>query len=377
MAVSEEGDSTGRSKLLAKTHAAVAESNFPQESAAENKSAGTPLPGFSLEQWKALISAFPRSSLSRMAGNSGNGTWILDTGATNHICGDLNLLSQIQNIAPCSVGLPDGKTVLATKEGCVKFSNGLCLQNVLFVPQMQCHLISVTQLNDTLDCFVQFSSDLCVIQDRVSRKLIGTGERRNGLYYLRESTTVHALTIDGNKHSALDLWHKRMGHPSGNVMRWLAPVSNLRGSFSSSCEICFRAKQHRDSFPASSNKTHDIFELVHCDLWGPYNTPSSCGAKLFLTIVDDHSRAVWINLLMDKTEVFKMFISFVAMVERQFSKKVRVVRSDNGTEFNCLKSFFQTSGIVFQTSCVGTPQQNGRVERKHQHILNVARALRF
>ncbi|CAH9102191.1 unnamed protein product [Cuscuta epithymum] len=201
------------------------------------------------------------------------------------------------------------------------------------------------------------------------------GERRNGLYYLREITTAQVLTISGS--NEFDIWHKRMGHPSVRVMNKLAPMRDFNKSLSSSCDVCFRAKQSKESFPDSTNKTSNIFELVHCDLWGPYNTASSCGAKLFLTIVDEFSRAVWIYLLMDKREVFTMFMSFIAMVERQFSKKVFIIRSDNGTEFNCLKEFFWTSGIIFQTSCVATPQQNGCVERKHQHILNVARALQF
>lgn len=56
---------------------------------------------------------------------------------------------------------------------------------------------------------------------------------------------------------------------------------------------------------------------------------------------------------------------------------MKILRSDNGTEFMRMKEYFRSTGIIHQTSCVGTPEQNGRVERKHRHILNVARALRF
>ncbi|XP_060195150.1 uncharacterized protein LOC132624379 [Lycium barbarum] len=63
-----------------------------------------------------------------------------------------------------------------------------------------------------------------------------------------------------------------------------------------------------------------------------------------------------------------------------FNAKVKVVRSDNALELGkteaCLQ-FFNSNGIIHQTSCVATPQQNGVVERKHKHLLEMARALLF
>lgn len=42
-----------------------------------------------------------------------------------------------------------------------------------------------------------------------------------------------------------------------------------------------------------------------------------------------------------------------------------------------MHDFYPKEGIVLETSCPHTPQQNGVVERKHRHLLETARALRF
>jgi len=78
----------------------------------------------------------------------------------------------------------------------------------------------------------------------------------------------------------------------------------------------------------------------------------------------------------NKGETRSLLHSFVAYVKTQFDKRIKIIRTNNGSEFNH-KVFYDSHDIIHQTSCIETPQQNSVVQRKHQHILNVARSIMF
>lgn len=103
------------------------------------------------------------------------------------------------------------------------------------------------------------------------------------------------------------------------------------------------------------------------------------GRDIFLTIADDHSRFTWLYLLPSKAEVIMVLRKVFLMVKTIHSSTVKVLRTDNGCEcFNTqMTELLKSLGITHQSSCVYTPQQNGVVERRHKHILNIARTLRF
>ena len=80
-----------------------------------------------------------------------------------------------------------------------------------------------------------------------------------------------------------------------------------------------------------------------------------------------------------KSDVIHVIPQFCKMIIIQFHTQVQVFHSDNGREFvnQSLSNFFLEHGILHQTTCSYTPQQNGVAERKNHHILEVARALSF
>ena len=78
-----------------------------------------------------------------------------------------------------------------------------------------------------------------------------------------------------------------------------------------------------------------------------------------------------------KSETQTLLTSFFSFVKTQFNSNIKAIRVDNGGEFASLKYFFSTHGVIYQHTCTYTPQQNGVVERKHRHLLEMARALRL
>lgn len=103
---------------------------------------------------------------------------------------------------------------------------------------------------------------------------------RDGLYYFQEKSMVKANVVEGSI-SSLELWHKHLGHPSEKVVRLLYSVSVSEDKLNKVCEVGHRAKRSRDRFPLSNIQANQCFEMIHYDLWGPYNMVSSCGARYF------------------------------------------------------------------------------------------------
>ena len=90
--------------------------------------------------------------------NKNSNSWILDSGANDHICSSLMWFTTYYKIKPIGVQLPNGNLITAKYAGNVHFSSSLVLVNVLYLPEFSFNLVSVSKLCESSNCDVHFSN---------------------------------------------------------------------------------------------------------------------------------------------------------------------------------------------------------------------------
>ena len=332
-------------------------------------------------------------------------SWIVDSGASDHMTGDATLL---HNYCPqtgnSSVRIADGSLSMVLGIRFAHLIEDIILTPVLHVQNLDCNLLSVRKFSQDLNCVAKFFPRLCEFQGMESGKTIGSAELVSGLYLFRANnppnrqagysscnmstsvskslSSLHSSIFHSsvNNVDEIMLWHFRLGHPNFVYLGKIFPklfINKKPNSFH--CEICQFAKHTRANFPSIPHLPTRPFTMIHSDVWGASRIKNLTGARWFVSFVDDHTRLTWIFLMKEKSEVNHIFQKFHMMIQNQFNAQIQVFKTDNAREYfnSHLESYLSHHGIIHTSSCVDTPQQNGVAERKNRHLLEVARALLF
>ena len=145
-------------------------------------------------------------------------TWIIDSGATSHICHDRSRFTDYVLLSkPEVVSLGDGHKQQAVGRGTVTLQivvsgkvKKYILNNVLHVPKLKFNLISVSKVTSDSKQIV-FSDEVCQIID-ASGSIVAEGQQEGDLYVLRLKDMPQMLASVASVSHDMELWHRRYGH---------------------------------------------------------------------------------------------------------------------------------------------------------------------
>jgi histone deacetylase 1/2 len=241
-------------------------------------------------------------------------TWYTDTGATDHITGELEKLSTREKYNGADqIHTASGAGMNIKHIGHSTIRNpirDLQLHNILHVPSTQKNLVSVYRLASDNNVFLEFHPNLFLIKDRDMKNTLVEGPCRKGLYPLPSTTSKQVFGV--NKVS-LDRWHSRLGHPSFNIVEKVLRNHKLpfvsRLNKDDVCDACQRGKSHQLPYPISTSVSTQPLEHIFSNVWGA--APESAGRyKYYVSFIYDFSKFTWIYLLKYKSEVFEKFREF-------------------------------------------------------------------
>lgn len=327
---------------------------------------------------------------------NGKSNWIVDSGATCHMCNEEELFEEISSLEiPQDITVGDGYSVQAIGKGTVTLEmnisenrNVVCkLSDVLFVPQLSYNLLSVSK-GATNGKKFQFEDFKCDIVD-AKHGIIGTATKHGNLYHLncnglRNKKNHTVMKCDNNATTKEEIWHRRYGHLGVQNLKRLARDKLVEGfdydatKKPTFCEPCIDGKQSKIPFPKTGgDRSKNLLGIIHSDVCGKIETKSLSGAEYFVTFIDDKSRYVWVYVMKHKSEVFEKFKEWKATVEKSTGIQIKTFRTDNGGEYTSkeFEDYLKKEGIHHELTIPKTPQQNGVAERMNRTLVESVRSM--
>ena len=324
--------------------------------------------------------------------------WLIDTGATDHICPTKECMSDyVPFTKPKFVTVANGRREPILGEGTVTlhFENdsSLKLFNVKHVPSSNKRLFSVGKAYrdglsvaiDGLKCLIKDSEGIPLIQAPhfhpywwLIEKSVNESVKSVSFADLHTSE-VHAVDVN--------LWHRRFGHLSSSTLSRMRKtectdgVKLPQGDLSSMignqgyCDVCLSAKMTTAPHRPTANSASQRLDLVHMDLMGPIRPETPDNEKYALTIIDEFSDYSSVVLLNSKADASKEAILVLKQLSRATDSNVKAIRTDGGTEFLGLDKLCRKEGIKHQTTPPYSHQSNGKVERLNRTLQEKARAM--
>jgi transposase InsO family protein len=312
--------------------------------------------------------------------------WFLDSGCSNHICGDKNSFCDLNENFRQIVKLWNNSKMTVMGKGNVRLKvNGLShvVTEVFFVPDLKNNLLSIGQLQEK-GLAILIKHDLCKIYHPTKGLFIQTAMSANRMFILlavsqpNKPTCFYTATQDLSH-----LWHCRYGHLSHKGLRTLQFKQMMHGlpqleASTTICTDCMIGKQHRDPIPKRSAwRASQKLQLIHADICGPISPTSNSKKRYLICFIDDFSRKSWVYFLVEKSVALVNFKYFKKSVEMEMDAYIKCLRTDRGGEFTSqdFNDFCKENGIKRQLTAAYAPQQNGVAERKNRTIMNLVRSM--
>ena len=307
-----------------------------------------------------------------------NNYLILDSGASNHSCGDKQLLEEIVQLKDKKEIQTANGTIVAKDQGKMRIilDNGdkFLLSSVIYWKGAP-NLLSIGRL-------IEFGFNV-VFNKKGAKILTSDGtlvyqatKDSEGVYkiYFKQQSKHCLKTVE--KHQVDDkIWHARLNHCS---KRRLEEILGRKTSLPDLCDSCERGKSRRKPIKnKTKGKTKDVgvLQLLHADCIGPVK--ESVDRKLgLLVICDTRSHFLWGKPFRRKSEVPDLMLEVLNEVERSFPGVLQFLRTDNGTEFvnSRLSNYLRSRGIRHQTTQPYVHEDNGRIENWNRIIMSNVRA---